>query len=737
MKILKTICLATAGLIILTLIAATIIEKYSGTEFVSEHIYGTEWFAAIWTIMAVSSALYIISRKLYRHKAAFLIHTAFLTILCGALVTHLKGIQGSIHLRLGENATETFTTRDGYDRTLPFKISLDKFEIEYYQGTRSPMDFSSHIRITKSNDITEGRVSMNKIFKYNNYRFYQASYDEDMQGTTLNISHDPYGIGITYTGYCLLLVSIVLFFFEKKSMFKSVIHSKTLRGCAMFLAMAAASTASAEASGTKTIPDDVATEMCSIYIYYNGRVCPLETLAKDFTIKLCGNRKYKGLSSQQVLTGWMFFYPNWKKEEMIKINSGKVRKILRTESKYASLEDFIDSKGEYKLQQALREKDAAVRHEIIEADEKFNIISMLCTGSMLKIFPYQDQAGKIVWASQTDKLPENIPYEQRLFIQKSMNYINEFVQKEDWKGVKDIVGKLKTYQTRMAENELPPVARFTAERIYNRMEYTLPVAAALVIAGMAAFAYTCRLMISSSNMGKRAGRVLSISIVVPLAYLTACMSLRWIAGGHIPLSNGYETMQFLAWCTLLLTLIIKKRYKPAIPFGLLIAGLAMLVSMFGESNPQITNLMPVLASPLLSAHVMLVMLAYSLFAFMMMNGIAGIVMLWHGHSSQSEHLAMVSRVMLYPAIFCLTAGIFVGAVWANVSWGRYWGWDPKEVWALVTMMVYAAAIHTDSIRFFRNPSAFHLFCIVAFGCVITTYFGVNFLLGGMHSYAVQ
>ena len=190
----------------------------------------------------------------------------------------------------------------------------------------------------------------------------------------------------------------------------------------------------------------------------------------------------------------------------------------------------------------------------------------------------------------------------------------------------------------------------------------------------------------------------------------------------------------MAWCALGMTLLVHRRFILILPFGYLVSGLAMLVSMMGESNPPITPLMPVLTSPLLSVHVVLVMTAYTLLAFVMFNGIAGLT-LSRRHPRQAEQLQTVGRILLYPAVFALAAGIFVGAVWANISWGRYWGWDPKEVWALITWLIYAMALHPESLPLFRKPAFFHGFCVVAFLCVLITYFGVNFLLGGMHSYA--
>ena len=222
-----------------------------------------------------------------------------------------------------------------------------------------------------------------------------------------------------------------------------------------------------------------------------------------------------------------------------------------------------------------------------------------------------------------------------------------------------------------------------------------------------------------------------------LAYLSLHIGLRYYVSGHIPLANGYETMQFMSWCSVVLTLMMGKRLRMALPFGLLIAGFTLLVAMLGEASPRITQLMPVLQSPLLSIHVMVIMLSYTLLAFIMLNGITAVVLrlLRNDADEEIEYLYVVSRIMLYPAVMLLAIGIFIGAIWANVSWGRYWGWDPKEVWALVTMLIYAAMIHCASLRALRNPMTFHILSIIAFLAVLITSFGVNFFLGGMHSYA--
>ncbi len=222
-------------------------------------------------------------------------------------------------------------------------------------------------------------------------------------------------------------------------------------------------------------------------------------------------------------------------------------------------------------------------------------------------------------------------------------------------------------------------------------------------------------------------------IILSLAYLTMALILRWIISGHVPMSNGFETMQFMAWAAAAITLLTARKSMLVLPFGILTAGLALMVASFGESNPQITQLMPVLVSPLLSIHVAVIMIAYALLAFLMLGGVMALAL--RGNQEVVERLHIVGQVILYPAVFLLTVGVFIGAVWANVSWGSYWSWDPKEVWALITLIIYALPLHGQSLPLFRRPMFFHAYCIIAFLSVLITYFGVNFILGGMHSYA--
>ena len=210
-------------------------------------------------------------------------------------------------------------------------------------------------------------------------------------------------------------------------------------------------------------------------------------------------------------------------------------------------------------------------------------------------------------------------------------------------------------------------------------------------------------------------------------------ALRWIISGHIPMSNGYETMLFMALVTLLISVLTMRRIPILQAFGPVVASFCMLVATLASGSPQITNLMPVLQSPLLSIHVAMVMIAYALLAMITLLAIQGLCLARSRKFDQLERTTALSQLLLYPAILTLCIGIFVGAIWANVSWGTYWSWDPKETWALITLMIYAIPLHRSFVSW--SPARYHLFVLLAFLTVLMTYFGVNYFLSGMHSYA--
>lgn len=734
---------------VIILALATFVENTSGTAAAKASIYGAPWFVALWGVLGIMSTAVIVQAKLYRRPAAFMLHLSFVLILSGALTTHISGRRGTIHLRMdeGQAAYEDMETKKS--QGLPFTLRLSGFKVKTYPGTSSPMDFISNITITGSDGgKADIRVSMNNIGEYNGYRFYQSGYDNDRQGTVLSVSHDPWGIGITYLGYTLLFLSMaVLLVSPKEGLRRFTANRKSALPVA--LAMMMLLNPESHAAGTaqdnpKTLPKDIAEQFCELYTYYNGRICPLQTAAIDFTTKLYGKPSYRHYTAEQVFTGWLLFPTSWVTQPMIKVK-GKAKEIIGTGRGYASYNDFHGIYG-YKLESAMAEihsgGDVSGARDIREADEKMNIILMLFKGELMKIYPYNPvpaakEATGIEWFSQGDVLPESMPNDKWLFIKKSLDYVGELVWMKKYGKLREVIGKIKEYQKKEAGSVLPSDTRIGAEKIYNRLHFMQPIAVMCIIIGISSFFIYLFHWINGRKIKRWLIYALNSILALCLCIMAVSIILRGYVSGHLPLSNGFETMQFMSFCVFLSTLLLRSRYLLVTPFGFLLGGLTMLVAVIGESSPQITPLMPVLSSPLLSIHVCIIMVAYSLLAFTMLNGLTAIVLklLKRGYPRHISQLQYISTLLLYPAEFCLAAGIFIGAVWANVSWGTYWSWDPKEVWALITLLIYSLPLHRASLPVLNRPMTFHIYITAAFLTVLMTYFGVNYFLGGMHSYA--
>ncbi len=734
-RYLRPVAFSLMGVIVLLLIVASIVEKIYGTSFAVRYFYTAPWTIALWAAAVVTGLGYLFTVRMYRQAVTCLLHLSFVIILGGAMITHLFGKNGEVHLRLDGEPQQVLESS--------VKASLNDFQLAYYAGTHAPMDYVSDIQVTEGQDTLNGQVSMNHILTFHHYRFYQSRYDTDGRGTTLSVSYDPWGIGVTYAGYVLLLVSMLLFFFRKGSRFRQLLHSPLLK----VLVLAFVMTGNAYGRQTEeplppTLQRPVAETFGNLYVYYNNRICPVTTLANDFCTKLYCKPSYKGLTAEQVLTGWLFYYDEWKSCPMIKIKGEDIRHTLGISGKYACLNDFVGH-GQFKLDSLL----AAGNRNAQAANEKFRLVSMVSTGSLLRIWcvpsPEGDEAAGFDWLSLMEQPPTYLPKEDRQFIIGGMNYVAICLMEGHNIEANRTLKEIRTWQEQHLTQDAVSDTRFRAEQLYNSFRYTRPLAMACATIGLLLFVVCIMLIARGKTLNLYVYYGLTVLMAALWLLLTFALGLRWVVSGHIPLSNGFETMQFLAWVTALISFILctRSRNSLVLSFGYLICGMTLMVSMMSSSNPQITLLMPVLQSPLLTLHVAVIMIAYCLLAFTMLNGVTGLIL--HAHNRRKgihtdrteERLQVLSQLLLYPAVFCLTTGIFIGAVWANQSWGHYWGWDPKEVWALITMLVYAAPIHTRSLPFLTQPKNFHLYMVLAFLAVLFTYFGVNFILGGMHAYA--
>lgn len=739
MKHLKNLILVVATAIILILITATIVESSKGTAFVRQHIYTSAWFVLLWAALAVVAAVYIVMRRSKNNisTSVLLVHASFLVILLGAFTSWNMAESGTIHLRQNET-TSTMKDEEGKTKELGFEVSLKNFNVVNYPGTDAPMDYVTMLTA----NTQEIKVSMNNIGSFNGYRFIQSGYDSDMQGTTLGVYHDPWGIGITYTGYALLFISLIATMVSKKTrmrhLYRKALSLQGAKAWAVTALLAVSSFATpANAQEMVKIDGDIADDFGKICVLYNSRITPINTVATSFLTKLCGKPTWDGLSSNQVFAGWIFDVPYWETVKMIEIKEKKAQELLGINGKWASFDDFWDSYNNYKLdaplKKAYKDGDTKLQKQLRDADEKFNIIRMLYGGEMLKMFPYAGKQGHMQWFAPGQPLGNlKLDEKELVFIKKSMDYLAESIITGDKARAEEIAKKIYSYQHVRGKAVVPTKFRIYTETFYNKTNaQRLPVMLYLTLSLLLAIVSTLSL---NNEKQKKTRLVSSVLTWVMLIHTTLLLALRWYVSGHLPMSNGYETMQFMAWATLIVTLVMQKRFLPVKQFGPLLSSFALLVAMITDGNPQITQLMPVLQSPLLSVHVMVIMFSYALFGLTALIGLQGLIAHHRKQEEKEQQLAALSQFLLYPAVALIAIGIFIGAIWANVSWGRYWSWDSKETWALITMLIYSVPLHAD-IKWLRKAQHMHIYMLLAFLSVLMTYFGVNYFLSGMHSYA--
>ena len=743
-------------LVLVCMAAATIVEKSQGTDYAHAHYYGAWWFILIWAVLAALGAFYIIKRKV-KCASTLALHLSFIIILAGALLTHISAKRGMIHLRIGQ-PTDTYMAQDEEqgmkEEKLPFSLCLQKFEAKMHDGTNAVADYSSKFTVIDGDDKSEGEVSMNNIYSHRSYRLYQSSYDEDGKGSVLAINADPYGIPVTYTGYALLFISLVWMLFDPKGGYRKLLKSPLLKKgalmTALILSMGNIQTLHAEsATGNlqnAVLPKETAEKFGELHILYNDRICPVQTFALDFCKKIYGARSYQGLTAEQVLSGWVFYGNTWANEPFIKIKSGEMKTAMNLPD-YASLNTFFNREmGGYTIGQYVQEyyngQQDKFHQQAADIDGKIQIIMELREGISLKVLPYtftknvkatKDhsfiKAGTTTWFSPVDKLPQAVEHQHALYIRNVFSLLNGDVKAGNTSRVNEFFIKMKKYQEVSSGNSLPTATQYKAERINNAFPFATILFMANLTLGFIALFYTIYRMTKKKEI-KALNIALPILLGVSFLALTFGLALRWIISGNIPMSNGYESMLTVAWFVMLISILMQLRIRIVMVFGFLISGFFLLVSHINQMDPAIGQMMPVLNSPLLSIHVSIIMMSYALLSLTFICGIMGIFLRSHG-----EELQALSRIFLYPALTTMGFGIFIGAIWANVSWGNYWSWDSKETWALITFMIYAVVVHTQSLPVFRKPLVYHIYITLAFLSIAMTYFGVNYFLTGMHSYA--
>ncbi|MDR0619067.1 MAG: cytochrome c biogenesis protein CcsA [Bacteroidales bacterium] len=702
MKYIKYIFLA---IIAVSLVVATFVEKFYDKTFALAHIEHSIWFC---TLCGACVLLFLFDCIKYRRSLPrYLIVISVLIVLCGATVSFFTAENTVVHLRKDIPLQEQSLT-----------LTLKNFEIVNYSGTNTPADFISDFEILENGKTVLANVSMNNTFRYKNYRFFQTSYDSDSLGTILTINNDFIGSLLVYCGFALFVIAAI-FYFLKKRLKKFYCFIALLPLSSILPAQLPAQSSSQSSSQLleqKTISKENADELGRIACFYQGRISPLNTYARDFVLQLYGKSSYKNFTAEQIFAGWLFFPEVWQHEEMIKIKSKEVRKEFGIKE-YAKFSNFFTPFGESKLTYSgIANTSKAYR----ELDEKINTVFALVNGYSLEIFPQKN-----IWYSAVDNL-QNINSGDSIFIRGVLQLLYEAVEKKEDSAVKNIISKIRIFQTLKAEQGSISDTKIMLEIYLNKFNIPKNLFPVILIFALLTF-ITVIIKKIPCKIRKLLNVIIIVQYCITISLLTAFIILRAYISGHLPFSNGYETMLILSWIILLITFIFRKKADILFFAGQMLSGLCLLVCNINSMHPQLTPLMPVLNSIWLSIHVSIMMLSYALCALITIISVIYLII------KNGDAHNMVYK-LLEIAVVLMFLGIICGSVWANQSWGRYWGWDPKEVWALVTGIVYLFPLFDRDIKIFQNKVLLHSYLVFAFLSLLMTYFGVSLFLGGLHSY---
>ncbi|MFV0467790.1 MAG: cytochrome c biogenesis protein, partial [Dysgonomonas sp.] len=567
----------------------------------------------------------------------------------------------------------------------------------------------------------------------------------DLKTSVLSINHDVYGIFLTYLGYALFILSMIWYLLSPQNEFRKLLNHPLLKKTAILLLLfiPLAGYSQVLTKDSLTIEKRYADEFGKLWILYDGRIVPINTFAHDFALKITGKTSFSYLNTNQFLAGFLFFPNKWQNIALFEVNDNTLKKELNAETEKAALIDFYDAEGNYKLskyweQLSHKAPKSGLLKEAEKLDEKIQLINMLHGGSLLQIYPQQIK-GHVQWFYPTQNLRTREEQKNLTIIRSSLLSYYQAISDNNVRKTEESLKTISDFQLANAKDVLPSNIHRDVEIFYTNINFTSILFKINLTLGILSL---LSIFMPTNKKWRTANNIFYISLLFVFAIQTLSIGMRTYIGGRLPFSNGFETMLLIAWCAMLLAVAFGRKIPMGISFGYLISGCSLLVAHLGMMNPQITPLVPVLSSPLLSIHVSVIMIAYTLLGFIMLNSLVSLLQVIFSKKDKAESTMLqleqnkiYSLICLYPSLLFLGAGIFIGAVWANVSWGRYWGWDPKEVWALITFLIYSLIVHQKNLRLFTNPLFFHAFGLIAFSSVLMTYFGVNYFLGGMHSYA--
>lgn len=746
---------------------ATFIEKYHGTMAAKAMIYYSPLFFLLQFLLVINFIAVVIKHQyLKRGKWGLMItHIAFIIILLGALVSHFFAEEGVLHIRQGESSDQMaiHTSDNTTTYTLPFTVELVKFTLTRYPGSASPSSYESELLVHVDGKTLHERVYMNNVMDIKGYRFYQASYDQDEKGTVLSVNKDVWGRNITYMGYILLVIGFVFCFVGKNSRFMKLSRRlKELRSTTnllFFLFLLTTnpiianpgSSSVMDAVQKYTINTEHAAKFGALPIQSgNGRMLPVNTFSSEILRKLHKSDKIVNLNSDQFLLSLLALPEMWIRIPLISMTNKELASYYDLTDNECAYVEVFDSNGNYKLQEKLEEAYNKMPNErsrfdkdLLKLDEQINIFHQLINFQMLNLFPKEGDPNH-KWYSPGDNLSV-FSGKDSMFVSHIMNWyleeVRDAMKTGDWKKADEIVGMINTYQQAKGSSVNISPEKIQAEIKYNKMDVFRLCKIGYLILGGLLLVFSFVMLFNRKRWLNVAFWLLGIAVLTVFSFHIYGMGMRWYIAGYAPWSNSYETMVYVAWATVLAGLLFVRRSPVTFALATLFGGIILFVSGLSWMDPQINPLVPVLKSPWLMFHVAVIVAAYGFFGICCLIGLTNLVMMCIMKdnnrkmlSARIRELTIVNEMSMLVGLALMTIGTFLGAVWANESWGRYWGWDPKETWALITMIVYAIVIHARLIKKLDTLWVFNFGSVVAFASVLMTFFGVNYFLSGMHSY---
>jgi len=658
---------------------------------------------------------------------------------------------------------------------LPFSIKLRDFQLERYPGSMSPKSYASEITVFDNGENFDFRIFMNNVLDHKGFRFFQSSYNDKgaVEESHLSVNHDKVGTWTTYIGYFLLFAGLIMMLLSKTSHFADLrgmlnkIKKKKAKLSILVLLISLGTFA--QETHQHTILDSqvdsilIANKVSSEHAENfgklviqdaGGRMKPVNTFASELLRKVSKKDSYIELDANQVAVSMVTNSRIWYSVPFIymKKDNTKVRDLLGIpkDQKYARLSDLFNDKGEYKLREEVakaHKKKIKNKFEesVLNIDGRTNILYQAIGGSIFKFFPLQgDKNNK--WFSYTEHQNANFKGTDSLYVANILplysGALQTAVKDGNYEKANEYLESIHKYQLKFGSEVIPSDEKVKLELFYNKYDIFKGLFWQYMLAGVLLFVFVIMQIFNSSKLVNLLVKIGTYIIVALFIYHTIGLGIRGYISGHAPWSNGYESMIYVSWATMLFGLLFGRKSTLTIAATTFVTSMILMIAHWNWMDPSIGNLVPVLDSYWLMIHVAIIVASYGPFTLSMILGFIALLMYGFTTSKNKKKLSLaikeittINEMSLTVGLVMLTIGNFLGGIWANESWGRYWGWDPKETWALVSIMVYAFVLHMRLVPGLRSRLTFNIASLFSFATILMTYLGVNHLLSGLHSYA--